>query len=418
MTPAAYLRAIFGLTLGFTAAIVAVNVGFDPYGLRNRASAGPDAPSAREEDTGEFWRKALAVRAVRPQTILLGTSRAAVGLNARHAVFQAGDQPVLNLALGGCDVDQMRLLLVHAHATSGIKRAVIGLDLESFVTSGRPDFDAAALAGNPQSDPAWAAPARIAVSRDVFWSAMTGALKTATAKAPHRGESTAADPSAQNEALIRSLEGQRGLIWLAEFNNFYSRLPHLFPYWRPGQAWSSDARRAGSMQAFRELLAYAREHDIELQLFISPVHARYLEWYRRVGWWPLFEAWKRELVAAIDQSQRPSSSRATVALWDFSGFNAVTTETVPRIGDLTTRMQWYLESSHYSARLGNLMLERMLAADKEAESPLPRTRIDPGNIERHLSLTLSDADRYRLTHRGEIANIGQMVEYLRRIARK
>jgi hypothetical protein len=214
------------------------------------------------------------------------------------------------------------------------------------------------------------------------------------------------------------LYGQRGLIWISEFNNFYSQLPYLLPYWTPSTNWASDARRAASMSAFRKLLDYARKEGIELRLFISPVHARYLEWYRRVGWSPLFEAWKRALVAAIDEEARALPGRAAFPLWDLSGYHPLAMEPVPRTGDLSTRMRWYQESSHYSRALGDLILDRVLLRPGPEVSLLPDTRIDQANIEGHLSRLRREAERYRVSQPDEVADVGDSYARLRRATRK
>lgn len=220
------------------------------------------------------------------------------------------------------------------------------------------------------------------------------------------------------DAMLQDFDGQRGIIWAAEFNNFYSRLPYLFPPGPPGLRWNADKRRAAAMASFRGLLDYARREGIELRMFISPVHARYLEWYQRVGWWPLFEAWKRGLVDAIEAESTAASGRPAFALWDFSGFHALAAEPVPRVGDRSTRMRWYRDTSHYSPELGNLILDRVLGRPVPDGSPLPDARISRATIDRHLAGIRMGAVEYRLSQPGEVANVGEMLTYLRRVARK
>ena len=121
-------------------------------------------------------------------------------------------------------------------------------------------------------------------------------------------------PRRASADLLRLFDGQRGVIWAAEFANFYGRISYLFPSWPPGTRWNSDRRRAASMKSFREMLAFARRNEIDLRLFISPVHARYLDWYERAGWWPMFEAWKRALVSAIDEESNSASDQPAIRI--------------------------------------------------------------------------------------------------------
>ncbi|MGH8666654.1 MAG: hypothetical protein ACREUX_20515, partial [Burkholderiales bacterium] len=406
MTAKRYLLIVAVVTGALAAAVVTLCNQADPYGLHAANRADDPGEVDATEPTGAFWRKAFTVRRIMPRTVILGTSRADAALDSNHPAFSAEDAPVLNLALGAAEIEQMRLLLIHANTVSDLRKAVIGLDIEAFLGGGRADFHAAALEGNPRSEPAWLSRLLVYFSPAALASAVSQLL------AP---ESTLSKPPF--ETVLKALDGQRGLIWTTEINNFYARLAQLFPPAAKAARWNADPRRRAAMQSFRQLLAYAREHDIELRLFVSPVHARYLEWYRRVGWWPLFQDWKRELVNAI-ASERPAPAANQIVLWDFSGFHSAATETVPALGDLETRMKWYRESSHYSPALGYQILSCVVAGRSAEGSPLPEARIDGGNIERHLSRLARDAEAWRAAQRGEAENVREMVQYLRRIGRK
>lgn len=407
MTAKRYLVIVAVVTGTLAAAVLTLCARVDPYGLNADRPTDIESEVDATEHAGAFWRKAFAVRHIRPRTVILGTSRAMSALDSGHPAFSAEDAPVFNLALGGVQVDQMRLLLIHANTVSHLRKAVIGLDLEAFLGGGRSDFHAAALAGNPRSQPAWLA--RLLV----YFSPAALASATAQLLAPR---SALSRPSF--ETVLKELDGQRGLVWTAEIRNFYARLAQLFPPAATTTRWNTDPRRRAAMQSFKHLVAYARAHDIELRLFISPVHARYLEWYRRVGWWPLFQDWKRELVNAIAPEPQAPATHAPIILWDFSGFHFPTTEAIPRLGDLETRMKWYQESSHYSPALGDYILRLVVAGHRGNGSPLSDVRIDRDNIERHLWRLARDAEVWRDAQRAEAENVREMAVYLRRVGRK
>lgn len=418
MHPRRYLILALGLSAALIGAIVAINVHIDPFGLSSAAGADMQLGGGEGRRPGAFWRKAFTVRDVKPRTVLLGTSRTATGIDPLHPGFAPGAAPVLNLSLGASSIEQIRLLLVHANSTSPVRMAVIGLDMESFLGAGRPDFDPAALNGNSETEPERLVRLRIDVSREALSASLARWLSPAASEpGPEEGIELADAPArGVSDATLQEFDGQRGVIWALEFGNFYSRLPHLFPQGNRGARWNADRQRAAAMASFRTLLDYARREGIELRMFISPVHARYLEWYQRVGWWPLFEAWKRELADAIDTESRASRHPA-FALWDFSGFHALSMESVPRLGDWSTRMRWYQDTSHYSPELGNLILDRVLGQPGSGGS-LPDARISGATIDRHLAGIRMGAMEYRLNQPGEVANIDEMLRYLRRVARK
>jgi hypothetical protein len=174
------------------------------------------------------------------------------------------------------------------------------------------------------------------------------------------------------------------------------------------------------MRAFRDLMSFAREEGIDLRLFISPTHARYLELYRRVGWWSIFEEWKRALVAALAEEAGTRPGSQAFRLWDFSGFNGVTMEALPPPTDLKTPMRWYDDSSHYSREHGNLILDRILDRPRARdEGPVEvGALITTSNIEAHLRRTRTDADGYRTAFPADVAEVDMIIQLIRRIARK
>ena len=188
---------------------------------------------------------------------------------------------------------------------------------------------------------------RIGVSRETLAASLA---RLGSENDPAPAGATPADAADKRawripDEALKLWDGQRGVIWVAEYDNFYARLPLLFPQGASASRWAADRKRAAAMASFRELLRYARTHDIELRMFISPVHARYLEWYRRVGWWPLYESWKRALVEAIDAESKAGAGRAVGRAMGFRRFPfdldrnraARSATTTPACGGTATR---------------------------------------------------------------------------------
>jgi hypothetical protein len=93
---------------------------------------------------------------------------------------------------------------------------------------------------------------------------------------------------------------------------------------------------------------------------------------------------------------------------------------VPAGGDLKTSMRWYIESSHYSRELGSLILDRVLnRPPARAERTIEiGVLIDTANIELLLSRTWRDAEAYRIAFPADAAEIGEIVQFIRRSARR
>lgn len=398
-----YVLAVLLLSAALSAAAIAFNAQVDPYAL---AADHAGRLEGERRLGGGPYRIAARARDASARTVILGTSRAQSGIPVDHPSFTPARRPVVNLALGGASVEQMRLTLVHAHTSSPLREAIVGLDLEAFLDAGRSDFDPAVFAGNPESLPASLASLRRNLARTTLYAAIREHWGIGGDLMPESIDAPAAEGAPQEN-------GQRVVVWTTEFRNFHGRLPSLFP--GPGMHADAvgDSKRQAAMTAFGELLRYARREGIALHLFISPVHARYLDWYRRVGWWSLYEGWKRGLVAEIEREAREQHGGKPFVLWDMSGFRGPAAEAVPRLADTTSRMQWYLETSHYNAQLGTRILDVVLGTAAPDED-WPATRIDARNLRAHSMRLYADADRWRELNPGETANVAAMVAYLRR----
>lgn len=110
-----------------------------------------------------------------------------------------------------------------------------------------------------------------------------------------------------------------------------------------------------------------------MKIFISPSHAAQMEAIRIVGLWQEFEQWKREL-----------SKMAPV--WDFSGYNSITSEPV------SNGMKNYLDSSHYRKNVGDLVINCLFSYQEEKVPADFGTLITPANVEAHLTKIRADRE--------------------------
>ena len=108
--------------------------------------------------------------------------------------------------------------------------------------------------------------------------------------------------------------------------------------------------------ALTDMLRTAARFDLELHVFIPPGHARQAEVVRFLGLEPLFPQWLRELACVVASTE---SGKRSVRLWDFSGYNSVTTEPIPPFSS-KDRMQWYRDSVHFSRRTGRAIVDTVL----------------------------------------------------------
>ena len=106
----------------------------------------------------------------------------------------------------------------------------------------------------------------------------------------------------------------------------------------------------------------------------------------------------------------------TVALWDFTGYGGIVAEKVPAEGDRSSRMKWYLEVSHFTPALGDLVLRQMLNGNtSEAGSRSDfGVRLFPANIEEHLATRRAARELYAKANPEEIAWLDKIAATLDR----
>src|SRR5216117_3418646 len=127
------------------AAIASMNFVVDPFGMYRLVALDSFNASKLAVDHRVRLVKAYDVRRLRPQGIILGTSRSHVGLRPSHDGWDPGARPVYNLAFDGATTKEMYHYLRHAHAVRPLRQVVLGLDTYHATlapATTRPDFDA------------------------------------------------------------------------------------------------------------------------------------------------------------------------------------------------------------------------------------------------------------------------------------
>jgi hypothetical protein len=355
--------------------------------------------------------KAAEVRRLHPDCLILGSSRAQIGLDPAHPAWS--DCTAYNLAQNGGTLYEAMRYLQHAEAVRKPRDVVLALDLLMFNIYRplrQPGFTEERLMtgadGTP--NPAW----RRAYAYDVF----SGLLSSQTLKASW---ATVFPPTVS----VRRARGPEDGFWeyLRPDTAFLTRrgqrevfrrneeaflTEHWFPAPRHQFRTRDPQSGADTYEYLRTILRLAHRDNVKLSMLISPAHARQWETLRQAGLWNEFEAWKRMLVQVNDDEAR-RAGHAPFALWDFSGYNTYTTEAVPAEGDRTSEMRWYWESSHYRKELGERVLDRVLGyrAAERAIAPDFGVRLDARRLETQLAAIRAGQRRWQQTHAADVDEI-------------
>jgi hypothetical protein len=389
--PARFLKHWAIAFVAIAAAVGTVGLVADPfgvYGTRLVPRLARCKPSLRDYAR---LAKAYGVAAHRPATVLIGTSRVARGLDPSDPVLQRRLGRTYNLGLPGGTLDEMAALARHAAATSPeLRTLVIGLEPGVFFHDPRPPHASWRTGSTPH--PLF----RLARARDTLFS--LDSLRATAAllnddfgcESPYLGDGFYQDNLDQKMA-------PRGVRWGAQ-RIVRNGCRHYLPLSRGTPPAAAQA--AAQAEVFRELLRWSRERGLRVRLFITPLHVRYLEMLRAIGFWPIVEDWKRFTTRAVAEAAREG---ADVELWDFSTYHPLTTEPIPSLGDRETRMRWYWEPSHFRPVLGRQIVARMIAGDDGTEAPADfGRRLTPENVEAHLAAAWEAGERHRAANPAQV----------------
>jgi hypothetical protein len=145
-----------------------------------------------------------------------------------------------------------------------------------------------------------------------------------------------------------------------------------------------------------ELCRLQRTHVI---LIFNPMHADLLEIIDRAGLWPVLESWKREVTTLTAKY----SGGAGAVLWDFSGYDHMSTESVSVPGRVS---KWYREPTHYRQVLGTAILTRIFGKG----DPHFGVVMTPENVESHLETIREQQRMYRQHQPEDVRRIGALYD--------
>jgi hypothetical protein len=403
------------------AAIASMNFVVDPFGMYRLVDL--DGFNAYKPAVDHRVRlvKAYDVRRLRPQGIILGTSRSHLGLRPSHDGWDPAARPVYNLAFDGATTTEMYQYLLHAHAVRPLRQVVLGLDTYHATlapATARPDFDPHLL----DSPEALALPSLIRADLKVLTSldALRASVATVRSQRDREPQWFAPDGQRLGEVFFRRAGEHFEQLGPRRYFEEIDRLEVGFK--REGQlaANARDTGRAAqvptaasetSLDYIRRIVAFCRAQGVDLRIFIAPEHAHQLEITAAIGEWATLENAKRALVRLLAEDAARHPGALPIPLWDFSGYSSVTTEALPASGS-HAEMEFYWDSSHFKDIVGDFVLDRLfgLSHPRREVSPDFGVRLTAATIEPALARLRADQLAYRRSHPQDVAWIRSLVD--------
>ena len=323
--------------------------------------------------------------------LILGSSRGAFGLDPDHYGFNGN---VHNLALASLSLDEAKRLLIWLANTTQVKKVIFGTDF---------------FAANMYFKMSQTYDGNFNYFRRLtpvtFFGTALSSLKTIFSQYQQNNRTSNWDSRDGSHYFFGDTFQSQHPLFQSCDSDFLNI--HFLP--SPAYQFSFNANGKSTEDYYRKMFALAHQKNIDLRVFISPTHARHMEVIYVLGLWPLQDEWLRIMVK-VNEEEAARAGKAPFPLWDFSGFNSLTTEEVPPLGDSETRMKWYWESSHYKKELGDLVLDRVL----DYSSPNRKVPADFGvlldskMLEAHLNQVRIDRDVWRKSHPEDVKEIAEM----------
>lgn len=384
LTARRFLVTVLAVAAALLGGVGLINFTVDPYASFRWADIKgvTDAKTLRRD--GGRVNKALILNHTRFDVLFFGSSRGEMGLDPDSPALDG--TRAFNASLPYTSLYEMDKVVSFAAAHQSPRLVVVCLDLMMFVADDatQGDFARSGFAGAPL----WPVYAQRLLSLREFGDSL-GVLADSVRHIPQQ--------AAKNGSYDRDVR-RKGFDHRGEMG---SLLRTLMAPGRNANSYGGFVYAPERMALVGHLATAFGDHDTRVALFIAPIHAKMLEAKIAAGLLPVYEQWERDLVATVTAVN--AGRRGPVELWDFSGYNAVTTEDIPR--DPSHRMQWYWDGSHFNKAAGNLVLSRILG------KPAPEdfgTKLTVDTIGDSLTRLRQGHRDYAASHPDEMAEIAAL----------
>jgi hypothetical protein len=361
------LLGLFFATAGAALTCFIVN----PYGV----FPGPGISGFNRDKTQAIWQphlaKAYLVEHVEPATLLLGDSRIELGLNPQSMSWRNEFRPVFNLGVPGVSLSDQYRYFEHALSHFVPKELIIGSAFEDcFVWPDSKERDESATTENYLSrlrrnsaDGARYVRFKDYVlalfSEDAFIDSVMTMLNQNDPDIPYM----ALDGWQSSHDFHHSFgtEGYHHLVMDKDRMVANTMLV-------------AETLSKCDLGPLQSIIKLARSLDIKVAVILTPSYVDEFEIIKQAGLQRAYDNWKRSLVNIVSEAANGGDD---VALWDFNRIDAYTTEPLPSPDDRSHALQWFWETKHFKAELGDQIINTLMDRGPTDFG----VRLVPGNIE-------------------------------------
>ncbi|WP_323593025.1 hypothetical protein [Aliarcobacter butzleri] len=369
-----WIRILVTLILVVVISVCSINYIVDPYGLYKTGFF------INKPKEYEYMRliKSLSIEKIKPESIVLGTSRAEMGINPEHEYFI---KPSYNLSNAGATMYETKFYLEEAIKQGNLKKVLLIADWRMFNDTNMkkvPDFE---LYFN-----------NINIYKYLLnYKVLQDSLFTFKNK---NMESLYEKNGQMKEEYLNNIVSSNGghyKTMIKEERNYYKELSNDNLY--------KDTKK-DSFIDFKEILEMCYDNNIELDIIFGPSHIRQWEAFDYYKGYESLLKWKKDVVLFVEKVAS-EKNKIPFKVMDFAVYHKFTSEVVPKNPD--ERMKFHFEGSHYTNKLGLIVLDRLI--DKSPYTDFGVV-INSSNIDAHLENLRNDRIKFINTkeYRKEVFN--------------
>ncbi|MCF6214765.1 MAG: hypothetical protein L3J58_01175 [Emcibacter sp.] len=365
MTVGKFLKIWFiGAMLTFGIA-VAFNYYVDPYALfgsQRIAGFNKIKPAAGSHS---FQSKIHTAHKQEIDLLIIGNSRAEMGIDPDHSLFKKKKIRAYNLGQPGSQISTQYGYALDILREKEIKTIIISVDFLDFITS-KHNVDPYNWPPEKSSQDNrrkynWDGSINDSYTFQYFKDVYVPLIALGTLQDSFR---TIFSQNANSSNLLQNGFNPAANMLFATQNEgvtalFNQKIPQVitsftarkFKIYTDGYQWSPQ------FNALKFFLDYLQSQDIEVIIFINPYHIQYLEIIEYSGLTEAFSTWKIQLVQIVENRHKK------ITLWNFSDPSSYTNEPILLSGNKP--LKWFWEPAHYRKELGDLIVQNIFSEDIE-----------------------------------------------------
>lgn len=354
-----YTLTLLGSTLLVLALGAALNYYFDPFGVwHSYAAVEHMQPHMRMKpgiDNDPRFAKPLQVISLKPQTIIVGSSRVRDGMDP-SILAGVAPAPVMNYGTAGMRATEGARFIRHAIDVGQVKAVVWGLDFFGFNDR---EMDEMGKDGFGILQPAFRVQdcARLLIAWPTL--SLTGDILDGKGTTLPNGFNLApATPaSAIDLSIMRNAVGFAKAPFL--YGNFDSFENHL--------------------KAVEDTLAYAASKGVTVYLYTSPLHGMVIEAIFQAGADKSFLRWKKAMAALAAKHKMPA--------WDYMNYNSISRTHGAEAA------RYFFDGAHFTPLVSRMILARYFPVTSERPADFG-VALTPDTVDAQWEVLLEERNIY------------------------